>query len=91
MQETGETLVLSFEQSETKTFIRPSPAGALGLGLIAATGIVKTFQFLAYALPILGGVLADTKWGRFKTICIGTAVGAVAHILMTICEPSFSL
>nr|GAT56475.1 PTR2-domain-containing protein [Mycena chlorophos] len=59
-------------------------AGALGLGLIAATGITQTFSFLAYTLPILGGIMADTKWGRFKTICVGTAVGALAHIIMVI-------
>ncbi|KAJ7144956.1 PTR2-domain-containing protein [Mycena crocata] len=59
-------------------------AGALGMGLVAATGLTKTFSFLAYTLPILGGILADTKWGRFKTICIGTAVGAVAHIVLVV-------
>ncbi|KAF7298451.1 PTR2-domain-containing protein [Mycena kentingensis (nom. inval.)] len=59
-------------------------AGALGLGLVAATGITKTFSFLAYTLPILGGVMADTKWGRYKTICIGAAIGAIAHIVMVI-------
>jgi POT family proton-dependent oligopeptide transporter len=35
-------------------------------------------------IPIVGGIVADTKWGRFKTICIGTAVGAVAHFLLII-------
>ncbi|KAJ7491064.1 POT family-domain-containing protein [Mycena latifolia] len=54
------------------------------MGLVAATGLTKTFSFLAYTLPILGGIMADTKWGRFKTICIGTAVGAVAHIILVI-------
>ncbi|KAJ7184518.1 PTR2-domain-containing protein [Mycena filopes] len=58
--------------------------GALGMGLVAATGLTKTFTFLAYTLPILGGIMADTKWGRFKTICVGTAVGAVAHIILVV-------
>ncbi|KAG6830565.1 hypothetical protein H0H92_016016 [Tricholoma furcatifolium] len=58
--------------------------GALGLGLEAATGIVTTFSFLAYIFPIVGGILADTKWGRYKTIVIGTAIGAVAHIVLLI-------
>lgn len=26
------------------------------------------------ALPIFGGWIADTRWGRFKTICIGVAI-----------------
>ncbi|KAJ7891313.1 PTR2-domain-containing protein [Mycena olivaceomarginata] len=59
-------------------------AGALGMGIVAATGLTKTFSFLAYTLPILGGIMADTKWGRFKTICVGTAIGAVAHIILVI-------
>jgi POT family proton-dependent oligopeptide transporter len=29
------------------------------------------FTFLAYVTPILGGIVADVKWGRFKTICVG--------------------
>ncbi|KAK7035909.1 PTR2-domain-containing protein [Favolaschia claudopus] len=59
-------------------------AGALGMGLVGATGITKTFSFLAYTLPILGGIMADTKWGRFKTICIGTVIGVVAHIILVV-------
>lgn len=39
---------------------------------------------LSYTIPILGGIVADTKWGRFKTICVGTAVGAFAHILLVV-------
>ncbi|KAG7092358.1 hypothetical protein E1B28_008718 [Marasmius oreades] len=59
-------------------------AGALGLGLQAATAITKTFSFLAFALTIVGGILADTKWGGFKTICIGTAIGIIAHVIMVV-------
>ncbi|KAL7409979.1 PTR2-domain-containing protein [Mrakia frigida] len=58
--------------------------GALGLGLQAASGLTKCFQFLAYTIPILGGIIADTKWGKFKTICVGTFVGFVAHVVLVI-------
>ncbi|KAF9465247.1 PTR2-domain-containing protein [Collybia nuda] len=58
--------------------------GALGLGLKVATALTTSFSFLAYVFPIFGGILADTKWGRYKTICIGTAIGAVAHIILLI-------
>ncbi|KAG9234915.1 putative peptide transporter PTR2 [Amylocarpus encephaloides] len=34
--------------------------------------------------PIVGGWLADSKLGRFKTICIGVIVCGVAHIIMLI-------
>lgn len=36
-------------------------AGALGLGPVAATAIVEMFRFLAYVVPIWGGIVADTK------------------------------
>lgn len=56
------------------------------MGLVAATGLTTTFSFLAYILPIAGGVLADTKWGRFRTICYGTAIAAVAHVILVVGE-----
>ncbi|WVR05519.1 hypothetical protein IAU60_002537 [Kwoniella sp. DSM 27419] len=59
-------------------------AGALGLGSVTASAITTLFTFLAYVIPIYGGIVADTKWGRFKTICIGTAVGGLAHIILVI-------
>lgn len=59
-------------------------AGALDYGSVAATAVTQTFTFLAYLIPIFGGIMADTKLGRFKTICIGTAIGAFAHVLLVI-------
>ncbi|KAL3423963.1 MFS peptide transporter [Phlyctema vagabunda] len=59
-------------------------AGALGKGTVIASAMTDAFTFLAYALPIFGGWIADTKWGRFKTICIGVAICGVAHIIMII-------
>ena len=35
-------------------------------------------------VPLYCGILADTKWGRFKTMCVGTAVGAIGHIILVI-------
>lgn len=59
-------------------------AGALGKGSVVATAMTEAFKFLAYALPIYFGWLADTKYGRFKMICWGVAVCGVAHIIMII-------
>ncbi|GAB1316979.1 peptide transporter ptr2 [Madurella fahalii] len=58
--------------------------GALGKGSVVATAMTEAFKFLAYALPILFGWLADTKYGRFKMICWGVAVCGVAHVIMII-------
>lgn len=30
---------------------------------------------------VLGGALADTRWGRFRTIAYGTVIAFVAHII----------
>jgi len=60
------------------------PAGALGRGSVTATAMTEAFKFLAYALPVYFGWLADTKYGRFKMICWGVAVCGVAHIIMII-------
>lgn len=46
-------------------------AGALGLGSVDASALTNLFTFLAYVIPIFGGIVADTRWGRFKTICVG--------------------
>lgn len=59
-------------------------AGALGLGSVDASALTNMFTFLAYVVPIFGGIVADVKWGRFKTICVGVAVGAIAHVLLVI-------
>ncbi|WWC91477.1 uncharacterized protein L201_006423 [Kwoniella dendrophila CBS 6074] len=58
--------------------------GALGMGSVSASAVTSTFTFLSYLIPILGGWVADTKWGRWKTICVGVAIGAVAHVLLVI-------
>ncbi|KAI1109991.1 major facilitator superfamily transporter peptide [Nemania sp. NC0429] len=57
-------------------------AGALGLGTVTANAVTQSFNFLAYALPLVFGYFADTKFGRFRIICYGVGVFGIAHILM---------
>ena len=49
-----------------------------------ASAITNLFKFMSYVTPILGGIIADTKWGRFKSIAMGTAVGAIAHVILVV-------
>ncbi len=35
-------------------------------------------------MPILGAYLADTRWGRFKTICIAVFIAMVGHVLLIV-------
>ena len=72
-------------------------AGLYGQGSVRASAIGQTFTFLAwvlrdpiyadkisYFIPIGAGIIADTKWGRFKTLCVGVAIGAISHVLLVI-------
>lgn len=63
-------------------------AGALGKGSVVASALVNMFTFLAYVIPFWGAISADTQVGRFKAICIGTAVGALAHIMLIVSQVS---
>ncbi|KAK7966330.1 uncharacterized protein PG986_000607 [Apiospora aurea] len=58
--------------------------GALGLGSQAATAMTEAFKFMAYALPVFFGWLADAKYGRFKMICWGVGICGIAHVIMII-------
>lgn len=42
--------------------------GALGMGQQASTGITLFNSFWAYLMPLFGAYMADTFWGKFKTI-----------------------
>ncbi|KAG6895513.1 hypothetical protein C0992_000897 [Termitomyces sp. T32_za158] len=59
-------------------------AGALGKGQRASTGISIFYQFWCYVTPLLGAYLADTHWGRYKTICIAVFIALIGHILLII-------
>ena len=59
-------------------------SGALGLGSVSATAVGQTFTFLAYIIPIAGGIISDTRWGRFKTLWVGVIIGAISHFLLII-------
>jgi dipeptide/tripeptide permease len=41
-------------------------------------------SFLTILSPLFFGWLADSKLGRFKSICIGVAICGVAHVIMII-------
>lgn len=45
-------------------------AGAYGMGQQASTGITLFNNFWAYIMPLLGGYMSDTYWGKYKTINI---------------------
>ncbi|KAJ3566004.1 hypothetical protein NP233_g7279 [Leucocoprinus birnbaumii] len=57
-------------------------AGALGLG-VQKSFAVQTFNtFFVYVTPWIGGVIADTLWGRYKTILVFSVITLVGHIIL---------
>ncbi|KAJ7917768.1 peptide/h+ symporter protein [Mycena leptocephala] len=57
-------------------------AGALGRGQEKSFAIRTFNTFFVYVTPFIGAIIADTKWGRFKTICVFTAVIFLGHIIL---------
>jgi POT family proton-dependent oligopeptide transporter len=59
-------------------------AGALGKGQRASTALTTFNSFWVYVIPLFGAYIADTRWGRFKTIVISVLVAQVGHILLVV-------
>ena len=54
------------------------------MGQRASTGLTTFNSFWVYVTPLLGAYIADTYWGRYKTICWAVAVALVGHVLLII-------
>ncbi|GAB1521531.1 hypothetical protein RhiTH_004628 [Rhizoctonia solani] len=57
--------------------------GALGKGQQASTGLTTYNNFFSYCTPILGAIIADAYWGKFKTINVFVLWGGIGHIILT--------
>ncbi|RXW20960.1 hypothetical protein EST38_g4894 [Candolleomyces aberdarensis] len=57
-------------------------AGALGRGQQASFALRTFNSFFVYVTPILGGIIADTLWGRYKTIMVFSLVCLAGHIIL---------
>ncbi|RYP69898.1 hypothetical protein DL771_005841 [Monosporascus sp. 5C6A] len=58
--------------------------GALGKGQQASTGLVLFNNFWSYLMPLIGGYMADTYWGKYKTIHVAVAIATFGHIILII-------
>jgi len=59
-------------------------SGALGMGQRAANGLNTFNSFWVYVIPLFGAYIADTRWGRYKTVCWSVAIALVGHVLLII-------
>jgi len=37
-----------------------------------------------YITPLFGAYIADTYWGRYKTVCVAVFITLIGHILLVI-------
>lgn len=58
--------------------------GALGMGQRTSTALTLLNSFWSYVMPLLGGYLADSFWGRYKTINYAIGIATVGHIIIII-------
>ncbi|KAG8899287.1 hypothetical protein FRB99_006823 [Tulasnella sp. 403] len=59
-------------------------SGALGLGTQASTGLTTFNAFWVYVIPLFGAYIADTRLGRFKTICWSVLIALIGHAIMIV-------
>ncbi|KAH7918188.1 PTR2-domain-containing protein [Leucogyrophana mollusca] len=59
-------------------------SGALNRGQQMSTGLVTFYQFWSYVTPVAGAYIADTYWGRYKTVCVCVGIAMLGHIIMII-------
>ncbi|KAH6913719.1 peptide transporter PTR2B, partial [Coprinopsis sp. MPI-PUGE-AT-0042] len=57
-------------------------AGALGKGQQTSFAIRTFNTFLVYCTPWLGAIIADTMWGRYKTILVFSVVCLAGHVVL---------
>ncbi|KAF9788444.1 PTR2-domain-containing protein [Thelephora terrestris] len=63
---------------------RNGQSGALGKGQRASTGLTTFNQFWVYFIPLFGAYVADTYWGRYKTVCVSVGIALFGHVLLII-------
>jgi POT family proton-dependent oligopeptide transporter len=59
-------------------------SGALGMGQRASTGLTNFNVFWVYITPIFSAFIADSYWGRYKTVCVMVAVALVGNALLIV-------
>ena len=59
-----------------------TPKGLLQLNSSGATGLSYFFQFWCYITPIFGGYMADTHWGKYNTIAVGTGIYIIGILIL---------
>ncbi|KAI8099711.1 POT family-domain-containing protein [Halteromyces radiatus] len=65
-------------------FYPATQPGALGRGQQTATALTTFFQFFCYITPIIGAIIADKYWGKYKTILYFSIIYFIGLIILTL-------
>ncbi len=65
-------------------FIADSARGGMGWSQASASRLFGWYGFCSYALPVLGGVIADRWWGTHRSLVVGGAIIAAGHFCMAV-------
>lgn len=66
-------------------------AGALDLGQSTASALSYFFQFWCYVTPILGAIIADTWWGKYKTLFVFAIIYVLGNLILFVTSLPTSL
>jgi POT family proton-dependent oligopeptide transporter len=71
-------------------FIADTARGGMGWSDASASRLFGWYGFCAYALPLLGGYIADRWWGTHRSLVVGGAIIAAGHFCMALpATPTF--
>ncbi|KDQ52829.1 hypothetical protein JAAARDRAFT_72843 [Jaapia argillacea MUCL 33604] len=68
--------------SRTGAGHKDGQSGALDMGQRASTGLTTFNQFWVYVIPLFSAYIADTYWGRYKTVCVAVGIALFGHSLL---------
>ena len=66
------------------TFNSSEQAGALDRGEAAASGLQSFFWTIFFLFPIVGAVLADSKYGRYRTLLVSCIVSLIGSLIILV-------
>ena len=73
-------------------FIADSARGGMGWSQASASRLFGWYGFSAYALPVVGGYIADRWWGTHRSLVVGGVIIAAGHFCMAApTQPTFFL
>jgi POT family proton-dependent oligopeptide transporter len=73
-------------------FLADTARGGMGWSQASASRLFGYYSFFAYALPVIGGYLADRYWGTHRSMVVGAVIIALGHFsLAAPTQPTFFL